>query len=812
MSDLDWKTIRPSGAKTEASVVFVGSFPTQEEVRNGEPFSAAGHYHFNSILNKTGLVKADSYNTYLSKLYQPMSEREKWVRVRKHNYQYKVSISDAYVQAREALKEELTGITANVIVAVGAEAMYALCGMLHINKRRGSIYTCTLLERPDGTKYKVIPIIDPITALKEFTYNYMIYRDLETKVKPNMEYPDIRLPERNYILAPTYTQTLEYLNKCQQSDYVAFDIEVLNYEVSCISFAPNPNEAISIQLLAEGKRNVFSPDQETHIWLKIASILEDESIAKITQNGVFDATFLLDKYGIHTTNIEDTMVAAGILQPDFPKGLDFLTSYYTLDNYYKDEGKLYFKSWGEDDTSFLLYNAKDSAITFTAYENMMKVLEQQNMMGAYKRQIKLIPILCYWGVRGIRTNVDGMRKASHYAERHLARLQRMLDSYAGDYLAEGESLNIGSSKQMIQYFYVHKKYKPIFNRKSGNMSVDAKALDKLIILGSKEAKVVKRMREVAKLKSTYFDMIIDNDNRMRSSFNPVGTDQGRLSSSKTIFNTGANLQNQPYAMKKYLLADEGCIVYNIDLAQAENRCVAYFSDETSMIEAFENEEDLHKKTAGMIFRKSIEDITGDERKWGKRANHGLNYDFGYKSFAALYDVEPKFAKFVVDSYHTAYPMVRAWHRRTQYQIQETRQLTNPYGRTRQFIGRLEDSLYKIAYSFMPQSTVADKINQDAMIPIFYEDAFQDVELLLQVHDSIVIQMPISLGIERHIELLLKIKNIAETPVPLVNGEFTIPVDCGVGYDFRTPTELWNYKDLLTLTPDDVRKKLSAYFK
>jgi DNA polymerase I-like protein with 3'-5' exonuclease and polymerase domains len=86
----------------------------------------------------------------------------------------------------------------------------------------------------------------------------------------------------------------------------------------------------------------MTAEQEMQTWLAIAQILEDPRITKIGQNIIFDASFLLRKYGIKTRNVQDTMIQTGILTPDFPKGLDFITSVYTKEPYYKDIGKLAF--------------------------------------------------------------------------------------------------------------------------------------------------------------------------------------------------------------------------------------------------------------------------------------------------------------------------------------------------------------------------------------------------------------------------------------------------------------------------------------
>jgi len=110
-----------------------------------------------------------------------------------------------------------------------------------------------------------------------------------------------------------------------------------------------------------------------------------------------------------------------------------------------------------------------------------------------------------------------------------------------------------------------------------------------------------------------------------------------------------------------------------------------------------------------------------------------------------------------------------------------RTLTNCFGRKRKYYGRWDDSLFKEAYSFIPQSTVADKINRHGMLPIWRDqETFQNVELLNQVHDSIVFQIPLSIGLAEHEKLLRKIKRLLEQPIEWLGTSFVIPAEFEVG--------------------------------
>jgi DNA polymerase-1 len=276
-------------------------------------------------------------------------------------------------------------------------------------------------------------------------------------------------------------------------------------------------------------------------------------------------------------------------------------------------------------------------------------------------------------------------------------------------------------------------------------------------------------------------MKLDPDNRLRCSFNPVGTTSGRLSSSKTLFGTGGNTQNLPDEMKKYIVADDGYMLFSVDLSQAENRVVAYIAPEPTMIEAFETGKDVHKLTGALIHRVPITEVTDEQRSIGKRANHGLNYDFGYKSAAILWEITEAESKFIVDRYHSVYPGVRQYHAWVRDALSRNRTLTTPFGRSRRFMGRWGDELFKEAYSFIPQSTVADKLNRDGLMFLYYnQEYFKAVELLNQVHDSVVFQIPIGAGLSYATEVLLCLKTSLEKPIKWRSTEFSIPVDISVG--------------------------------
>lgn len=241
--------------------------------------------------------------------------------------------------------------------------------------------------------------------------------------------------------------------------------------------------------------------------------------------------------------------------------------------------------------------------------------------------------------------------------------------------------------------------------------------------------------------------------------------------------------------KRFLTADPGFILYNMDLAQAENRIVAYIAPEPLMINAFEHGIDLHKQTASLIYNVPISEVTDEQRQWGKKANHGLNYGLGYRKFAFLYEIPENQAQFIVEKYHSIYPGVRQYHKWVEAAIRRSRTLITAFGRTRVFKGKFDDELLKEAYSYIPQSITGDCINIRAVDFIYYDDRLQHVQLLNQVHDSISFQISKDEPIERHAEALRIIRESLEAPIEWKGSSFKIPADIEVGFNMKDTKKL-----------------------
>ncbi len=472
------------------------------------------------------------------------------------------------------------------------------------------------------------------------------------------------------------------------------------------------------------------------------------------------------------------------------------------------------------DENFLTYSALDSACMIEIHNAIWPDITEDGFMPTYRMTMDLMEVLTFMQTRGMKVSHNLLEQTKVEVLKTAAERQAELDDLVG------HPLNVNSPKECASYFYLDLGIPP-YKSKTGAITCDDLAMQRLARgtaarPGLRQAKLVQDIRGMQKLYGTYLNMKFDTDNRMRGSYNPRGTMFGRLSSSKTIFDTGMNFQNLPQQFKKFLVADEGYFLLEIDKRQAEWVVVAYSSGDANMISAIEAGTDVHIHTASLMFdaepdlikyenkvvghSTSADEIfelrqedeilrklcgnfprTMSARQCGKKSNHGLNYDEGYRNFALINEMEEREAKKVYEMYHRIYPGIRMWYSEVQRQLGKNRTLSNCFGRKVRFLGAWGDSLFKSAYSMIPQSTVVDGLNS-GMVKIYNDKwitQYRDVDILAQVHDSILMQVPLSLlSQEGACKALLRRLHEYTSPDMTYNGRtFKIASDIKVGLNW-----------------------------
>ncbi len=481
------------------------------------------------------------------------------------------------------------------------------------------------------------------------------------------------------------------------------------------------------------------------------------------------------------------------------------------------------------DNNTLIYNAFDAAITLECADAFMPDIFKSpadnypTFEDTYNHTIDLFEPLMYMMIRGVRVEQEKIAETRIKINAKLDELQKEINELCGRYI------NPNSPKDTQTYFYVEKRISPYYKRNlkgKSSVTTDDKALQRIARgtanrRGLREAKLMQQWRGLRKLRGTYIDITFDKDNRLRCSYNPRGTKFGRLSSSKTVFDTGMNMQNLPEAFKGFILADEGKIFIDLDKRQAEWIVVAYECGDLSMINAIQTGVDVHAYTASQMFKAPVElilkedKIIGHEndpeiirqkrvnipaidmmirenmwlprttsiRQCGKKSNHGLNYDEGYKTFSLINEITEKEGKVIVDFYHSIYPGIRQEYEVVKQELaNNNRTLLNLFGRPCRFLDRWGDKLFKTAYSYKPQSTVGELVNR-AIVKTYRDNSpeTEDLEILAQVHDNVLYQNKVdALSISKAIFVAKEHLN----PVLKTGGrEFQIATDMKIGYDW-----------------------------
>jgi len=305
----------------DAKICIIGEVPGQYELNTGKPFSGPSGSVLDQCLHSAGLIRSDVYITMVVKERGSITEY--------YNERTK-RLTAKGEEAAERLKEELSHVEANIFIPMGNLAMACLLGVGGITSRHGYIQESSRIPG-----MKVLPTIHPAAAIRgNYMYRHFITTDL-IKARYNCDSSDITFPEVEVNIPRTFEQARLMIKEYFTAPIISIDIEVYNYEVSCIGFCKEPNVAFVLPFYYVP--SLWTEIEEVYLWQDVARIMADEEIAKIGQNFIFDMHFLVTRNRIITKGrIEDTMIKSAMAFPDFPKSLSFLVGAHCNRPYWKD--------------------------------------------------------------------------------------------------------------------------------------------------------------------------------------------------------------------------------------------------------------------------------------------------------------------------------------------------------------------------------------------------------------------------------------------------------------------------------------------
>lgn len=714
--ELYGKRVEGQGPVT-SNLVIIGEAPGETEIQEGRPFCGKSGELLDRLLGDCGIKRTDVYITNVIKT-RPPDNKFSFFRTKENREYYDKSVV--------ALRQEVQARHPNVILCLGAEAQKAILGDSRISARRGFIAWESELNA------KVISTYHPAAVLRNINLYPIALFDFQkvARESTSLTYsPTVRIP----IVNPDFDTVIRELERLGTSEYISFDIENTSEGIDCISFADSATRAISIPFHTDAG-NYWTEEKELYIWQKIRNLLENSKIKKIAQNAFYDM-WHLSQMGIQVSNVShDTMLAAGLINPEFPKDLWFLSSLYTDAPFWEmeDEHKLNIQRW--------TYNAHDAMVTYEIAEKQRRELTEFGHAEFFSRlPMPLLPCLVRASTRGVRFDVEERGRLVAETKQLLREERRKLKEQTGDV-----DLNIDSTPQMREYFLTRKGCAPILKRnKNGDRvpSFDGAALDELSIKYPhlKELQIIKQMRYLMTRLDT-LQVDLSKDRRIRCSYNVAGTETGRLSSSSAPDRSGMNLQNVTKDLRHLITSDSNShYLVKADYKQAENILVAYLSGDPNMIRAVSSGEDLHSQIAARIFGCPIQEVSKEQRQLGKKIGHASNYGMRPKRLQEVcweelgLKVSLKEAKELMLRYFAAFPLIKSWHSSIQSSLSGSRSLSNPFGRRRKFLGFWGDDLFREAYAFLPQGSIADRVN----LAIIALDS-RGFDIRLQVHDEIVV--------------------------------------------------------------------------
>lgn len=373
----------------------------------------------------------------------------------------------------------------------------------------------------------------------------------------------------------------------------------------------------------------------------------------------------------------------------------------------------------------------------------------------------LIKILFKMQKNGIKLDIFHLKIFSDQLASELTVLEQQIHDMAG------EKFNISSPKQLGVILFEKLKLEALKKTKTG-YSTDNDVLEKL---DHPIAQRVIEFREVAKLKSTYVDalpLLADDNQRVHGSFNQALTATGRLSS------TQPNLQNIPVrtekgqTVRKCFIADQDKKLLSLDYSQIELRVLAHISNDKNLIQAFEDDLDIHQATAAEVFSVKLNDVTKDQRRIAKAVNFGIAYGQGAFGLAETLGISRTQSKEIIEKYFNRFSGIKEYIDSTIELAHKNKYVETLFGRKR-YIDELNSINVMVkkfgeraAINAPIQGTAADLVKL-AMIDISKNI---DLKMILQVHDELIFEGT-EIEIEKNVQKIkFKMENVAKLKVPL----------------------------------------------
>ncbi|MBC69669.1 MULTISPECIES: DNA polymerase I [Acinetobacter] len=610
-----------------------------------------------------------------------------------------------------------------------------------------------------------------------------------TEDHANLSSQDDQLGTATYHTVLTQQNWNVLFDRMQQADHFAIDTETTNLdyrfaELVGFSIAFDANDAYYVPVAHdyEGAPEQLNREQ---VLAQIKPILENDNVRKIGHHLKYDA-HIFANHGIHIQGwYFDTMLASYVFNAAATRhGMDdvarvYLSHLTTTFEQIAGKGAKQ-KTFNQIELEIAAhYAAEDAHVTYRLYEVLSAKLKSNPELVNILHNIEMPVARVLTGMEedGIKLDHQFLDQLSVEFSETMQTLENQATELAG------EAFNIASPKQVGEVLFDRLGLKGGKKTATGQYSTSESILEKI---EHPLAEVILEHRGLAKLKNTYTDRLVeqshDSTHRVHTSYHQALTATGRLSS------TDPNLQNIPIRtpigrqIRRAFIAPEGRVLLAADYSQIELRLMAHFSQDDALVHAFQQGQDVHRRTASEVLGIAIEDVTNDQRRQAKAVNFGLLYGMSEFGLTRQLGFTREESRSYIARYFQRYPGVLDY-------MERTRQIAREQGFVETILGRrlytpdilasnkmIKQAAERAAINAPLQGSAADIIKL-AMIAVDKVLPKDQAKLLLQVHDELVFEADADIADELSKQIADVMQSVLEISVP-----FVVEVGQGLNWD------------------------------
>lgn len=772
----------------DAKILIIGEAPGPDENDSGQPFVGRAGQTLTKLLAMAGIDRAQVRISNAVRCFPKNEDKNVMASFRAPTF-------EEITACREYLKQEVAAIQPNVIVPVGSAALAAILGSK-------SAAASTKITKVRGTEFwseelncKIMPTFHPSAVMRDPNKEPIVIQDF-VRIRESSQYKELsKGDEGNYITLDTIEKVDAFFERMKEVQTFVFDIETNSLDwqtgkIMCISFSWKektacvlpvtkyigiPYQEIEIkkrkskkkvggkvqivevekQVTVDKVRDTYElawGDKQEYVLSRLKELMESEN-GKAGQNLKFDAKWFM-QMGWKVNNIVfDTMLAAHLLNENNKGGLNLtaLSMQYTTMGAYDRVLEDWFKenkisqsnrNYARVPEEILYkYAAMDADCTYRLLVKFNDLIAKEGLTSILTRlTVPLSDTLTQAEFTGIKIDRDYLNNLKKELETDIKALEDRIKKITGE-------VNLNSPDQLKDLLFKQLKLPKIKKTKKGDDSTDVEVLSILADMHP-IPQLILDYRKLEKLYSTYvvgIEEVLDKNGYLHASFNIPGTESGRLSSS------GPNLQNIPKEdkrIKKMYIPEEGNVLVEGDLSQAEICFWAEYSRDPQMLMDIANGLDMHRNTAAMVYKIPPEQVTDAQRRLAKRTAFGLLYGMGDEKFAKQNKCTVEEAAKGRVAFFSRYPIAKQWLFHIVREARMSQSVRSIFGRIRHLPGiNSQDEMVKYeaeaaAKNSPIQGAASDyACNAANRIVLKFKELGLHGKLRILIHDAILMDIP-----------------------------------------------------------------------